>query len=175
VKLPASHVVFDHEEISRTIDEMAGAINERCRDGKWIAMCVMNGGLMFTSELMKRLGVAMQLDSISVSRYHNTMSGKELKWHAYPALSIAGESILLLDDIFDEGHTLAALSAYFLDAGAREVLTAVLIDKDHDRKVAGFKPDFVGLTCEDAYVFGFGMDVEGYFRNLPDIRCLADS
>ncbi|MEX0940924.1 MAG: hypoxanthine-guanine phosphoribosyltransferase [Pseudomonadales bacterium] len=174
MKLPTSKVVFDHEEISRTIDEMAVAINERCRDGDWIAMCVLNGGLMFTSELMKRVGVAMRLDSIRVSRYHNTKDGKDLLWHAYPELVITDQSILLMDDIFDEGQTLAALSQYFDAAGARQVVSAVLVDKQHDRKVSGFKPDFVGLTCEDAYVFGFGMDVGGYFRNLPDIRRLVD-
>ena len=77
---------------------------------------------------------------------------------------------MLIDDIFDEGYTLSMITAEFLRRGAVSVVCVVLLEKNHTRKVDGYRPDFVGLTCEDEYVFGYGMDLEGYWRNLPEIR-----
>ena len=82
------------------------------------------------------------------------------------------QAISALDDIFDEGETLAALADYCLDKGAEEVVSAVLLEKQHDRKATDYVPDVIGLTCDDRYVFGFGMDCEGLWRNLPEIRAL---
>lgn len=172
--MPDSHIVFDRDEVAAAIDWLATAIEDHCGRDEWIAICVLNGGLIFTAEIMKRVTVPLRLDSVRVSRYHNTTSGKDLRWHAKPEMQIEGKRILLLDDIFDEGETLAALSGYFRRQGAAEVFTAVLVEKDHDRKVEGYRPDLVGLRCPDNYVFGFGMDYEGLYRNLPDIRRLAD-
>ncbi|XOV89397.1 MAG: hypoxanthine-guanine phosphoribosyltransferase [Pseudomonadota bacterium] len=169
---PPSTLVFSSREIGAAIDYMATAIDDRCGQDEWIAMCVLNGGLIFTSELLQRLSARVRLDSVRVSRYHNTTTGKELRWHAKPESRLEGQRILLLDDIFDEGETLAALSAYLLRYGAREVFTAVLLEKDHNRKVDTFRPDLVGLRCPDIYVYGFGMDYEGLYRNLPEIRAL---
>jgi hypoxanthine phosphoribosyltransferase len=173
IELPPSSVVFDEAEITGAIDRIAGDINVRCAGREWILMCVMNGGLMFTAEIMKRLTISTRLDSLRVSRYHETTSGNDLRWHARPNLDVAGKSVLLLDDIFDEGETLAALIRYFGEAGASEIVSAVLVEKLHERKVKDFRPDLIGLTCPDVYVFGFGMDYEGRFRHLPEIRELA--
>ncbi len=170
--LPPSTLVFSSREISAAVDFLATAVDDYCGQDEWIAMCVLNGGLIFTSELLQRLKTRVRLDSVRVSRYHDTTTGKELRWHAEPETQLEGKRILLLDDIFDEGETLAALSAYFLRHGAREVFTAVLLEKDHNRKVDGFRPNLVGLRCPDIYVFGYGMDYEGLYRNLPEIRAL---
>ncbi|MCB1694056.1 MAG: hypoxanthine-guanine phosphoribosyltransferase, partial [Pseudomonadales bacterium] len=99
--------------------------------------------------------------------------GSALAWHARPEAGFAGRNVLLIDDIFDEGKTLAAVSGYFTAQGAHRVVTAVLLDKAHARKVEGFTPDVVGLSCPDEYVFGFGMDYEGKLRNLAEIRSLV--
>ncbi len=183
MSMPDSLVLFSESEVAAAIDWVGTAIEDHCgagdrgaqaNDDEWIAVCVLNGGLIFTGEILKRVSIPMRLDSVRVSRYHNTTTGKELRWHAEPEFTAEGKRILLLDDIFDEGETLAALSRYFMRQGAREVFTAVLVEKEHDRKVEGFRPDLVGLRCPDHYVFGFGMDYEGLYRNLPDIRRLAD-
>lgn len=170
--LPDSRILFSAGDVQAAIDYLAAAVEDHCRDEEWIAVCVLNGGLIFTGEILKRVTSKVRLDSVRVSRYHNTTSGKDLRWHAEPEFNAEGKRIILLDDIFDEGHTLAALSTYFRRQGALEVFTVVLVEKDHDRKVEGFRPDLVGLRCPDRYVFGFGMDYEGLYRNLPDIRQL---
>ena len=89
---------------------------------------------------------------------------------AKPELSMVDRDVLIVDDIFDEGHTLAAIVDYCKHAGARAVHTAVLIDKEHDRKARpDLNADYVGLPCVDRYIFGYGMDYKGYWRNAPGI------
>lgn len=175
MELPASSVVFDTGQIRTAIDELARALNARCGNREWTVMCVMNGALVFTAELIRQLTFPLRLDSVRVTRYHETTDGSHLRWHSRPESDIAGKSILLVDDIYDEGETLAALAGYLAEHGAGEIVSVVLVEKLHDRKVAGFRPDFVGLECPDAYVFGFGMDYHGRFRNLAEIRQLVDS
>ena len=78
--------------------------------------------------------------------------------------------MLLVDDILDEGVTLKALTDECLNRGAREVLTAVLVEKQHDRKIVpGYRADFAGLAIPDRFVFGYGLDYDGIWRNAPGI------
>ena len=81
-----------------------------------------------------------------------------------------GRNILIVDDIYDEGHTLAAIIKHCVEEDVASLKVAVLLDKIHDRKAkADYHPDYVGLDCEDRYVFGVGMDYKGYWRNAPGI------
>jgi len=173
-ELPPSRVLYERERIARAIDDLAGKLNERCRHGEWVVLCVMNGGLVFSSELMLRLDVTVRLDFVRVFRYRDTTSGGRLEWRAKPETDLEGKQVLLLDDIFDEGSTLAAIEDFCRQQRTADLVTAVLVEKLHDRKAGDFKPDLVGLTCPDAYVFGFGMDYHGLWRNLPEIRQLSD-
>jgi len=173
MQLPASKVVFDQNEIDAAIGRIATELNARCVGAEWIVVCVLNGALIFTGELVRRLTFPLRLESIRVSRYHETTTGKDLKWHARTDIDLSGKRVLLVDDIFDEGKTLAAIAEDLKLQGASEVLSVVLLEKLHTRKVGDFRPDFVGLECSDAYVFGYGMDYEGQLRHLPEIRQLA--
>jgi len=85
-------------------------------------------------------------------------------------VSFIDRDVLIVDDILDEGHTLSAIIEFCKHAGARSVHTAVLIDKDHDRKASpDLKANYVGLPCVDRYIFGYGMDYKGYWRNANGI------
>ena len=109
-----------------------------------------------------------------VRRYGRETRGGELVWIAGPHESVTGRTVLLLDDILDEGQTLLAIRSRFFELGAAEVLLAafaVKIRKDPPRVMA----DFTGLRVPDRFVFGFGMDVGGSWRNLPSIRALAET
>jgi hypoxanthine phosphoribosyltransferase len=77
--------------------------------------------------------------------------------------------VLLLDDILDEGLTLKTVADYCREQGAVEVLTAVLVVKRHDRKVSGYAADFVGIETGDRFLFGYGLDYKGFWRNAPGI------
>ena len=103
-------------------------------------------------------------------RYRQETTGGILEWKLQPESDMKDRTVLIVDDILDEGTTLCAIADYCLAHGAREVLTAVLVDKIHERKARpGLKADFTGLYVEDRFLFGYGMDYKGYWRNAPGI------
>lgn len=174
--LAQSERLYDKAEIAQAIDVMAEGVTQRLKDLNPIVLCVMNGGLVLTSELVLRLPFALQLDYLHCSRYQNTHHGStELEWLAEPRMDLGGRHILVVDDILDEGLTLQAVLDYCQTRKVASVSSAVLVEKQHQRRLSTFKADFCGLTVPDRYVFGFGMDSEGYWRNLPGIYAYKDS
>lgn len=168
-----SNILFHQEDIQVAIESLASQLNQYCAGQEWIAICVLNGGVIFSGQIIPLLSFNLRQDFLRVSRYGNDIRGGELAWYAKPENSLKGKNLLLLDDIFDEGVTLKAISEYCNNEGASQVISAVLLEKLHDRKVSDFKPEFIGLGCPDEYVYGFGMDYQGLYRNLPYIRKLA--
>jgi hypoxanthine phosphoribosyltransferase len=117
--------------------------------------------VVFTGQLLPQLRFPLEFDYIHVSRYDGM-------WKVVPRPNVAGRTIVLLDDILDEGETLAQVKARLLDMGAAEVVIAVFADKAHKRGKP-VKADIVGVTIPNQFVVGFGMDAEGYWRNLPGL------
>ena len=95
-----------------------------------------------------------------------------MDWKCYPSLSLRDRTVLIVDDILDEGATLECVASYCKQGGASEVFTAVLVEKLHEHKLSSIKADFVGLQVDDHYFYGYGMDYKGYFRNLPGIYAI---
>ena len=136
-------------------------------------LCVMNGGLIFSGQLLPRLVFPLEVEYVHATRYGQETVGGGLNWLVRPAVALQGRTVVLLDDILDEGVTLAAIAGYCREQGAAEVLTAVLVDKLHDRKVSpGFKADFTALETVDRFLFGYGLDYQGFWRNAPGIYAL---
>lgn len=169
---PESERIYDFQQISQAIDRLATVLNEKMRDSNPVVLCVMNGGLIFSGHLLPRLTFACELDYLHATRYHDSTSGDQLEWLVYPRSSLKGRSILILDDILDEGITLKEIEQYCYDEGAERVEKAVLLLKKHDRCVVDLEQDHAALEVEDHYVFGFGMDYEGKFRHLDAIYSL---
>lgn len=138
-----------------------------------VLLCVMRGGLYLAGQMMERLGLPARLDYLQANRYQGT-SGHEIVWRTSPELSLAGQIVVVLDDILDAGITLAEVVRYCQQAGATQVLTAVLCEKDNGL-TKPIQADVVGVHVPDRYVFGCGMDVYGWWRNLPEIRALTDA
>jgi hypoxanthine phosphoribosyltransferase len=163
------------EAVTAALDRMAGEITAALDGTLPIVLCVLNGGIIPTGHLLTRLAFPLETDYLHATRYRGKTTGeREIAWLCKPHLSLQGRSVLLVDDILDEGHTLKAIGEYCRDAGAVRVCTAVLVEKHHDRRVTGMAADFVGLAVEDRYVFGCGMDYKGYLRNLNGIYTLGD-
>lgn len=174
MSIPLSEVLYKEEEISSALSDLAEKLNRHCAGKEWVGICVLNGGLVFTGHLFPRLSFDMRQDYVRVSRYQDNIEGKELSWRAQPETLLKEKNVLLFDDIFDEGKTLKAVMEYCKLQGAGEVVSVVLIEKNHGRKVENFRPDYVGLSCPDIYVYGFGMDYKGLYRNLPEIRMVGE-
>lgn len=165
--------LFSKAQVEAAIDRVAIEITETLADTNPLVYTVMNGGLVFTGKLLIRLGFPLELSYLHATRYRNTTRGGELDWKVPPVQDMKGRTVLIIDDILDEGHTLAAIVDFCRAQGTERVLTAVLVDKLHDRKVRGnMKSDFTGLNAEDRYLFGYGMDYQGYWRNAPGIFAL---
>jgi len=163
-------VLYTEQQVEASISKVAAEITAQLADANPIVFCVMNGGLIFSGKLLSQLNFPLEYSYLHASRYRNEISGGELFWKAKPEISLRGRNVIIVDDILDEGHTLSAIAEFCRKEEAANVYTAVLIDKDHDRKARpGLKADFTGLSCIDRYIFGYGMDYIGYWRNAPGI------
>jgi len=167
--------LFSQSEVEQALDRLASDIERALGDQDPLVLCVMTGGLVPTGELFTRFDFPAQLDYLHATRYQGTVGSNDLKWITEPSQSLKGRTVLVVDDILDEGLTLAAIIDYCSEQGARAVYSAVLIEKIHERKTDGLHADFVGLQVEDRYVFGYGMDYHGYLRNVKGIYAVADS
>lgn len=133
---------------------------------------VMNGGLMVGGALALHCKTGFQFDYVHATRYRGATQGSGLEWVARPRTSLQGRDVLIVDDILDEGRTLAPVKQWCLDQGAARVQIAVLCEKQHDRRVPGINAEFVGVSVPDRYVYGFGMDYYELGRNLDAIYAL---
>jgi hypoxanthine phosphoribosyltransferase len=172
--MPHSEEIAGGAEIQAALDRMAGEISARLSGKRPLVVTVMNGGLVFAGQLLPRLPFALDVSYVHVRRYGRETRGGELVWIAGPHDSVTGRSVLLLDDILDEGHTLLAIRSRFFELGASEVLLAAFAVKIR-RELPKVMADFTGIRVPDRFVFGFGMDVGGAWRNLPTVRALAET
>jgi len=172
--VPRSEEIVSEAAVQAALDRMAHEITSRLAGREPLVVTVMNGGLVFAGQLLPRLGFALDLSYVHVRRYGRETKGGELVWIAGPHESVTGRTVLLLDDILDEGQTLLAIRSRLYELGATEVLLAAFAVKIRPQRPK-VMADFAGIRVPDRFVFGFGMDVGGRWRNLPSVRALADS
>ena len=169
-----ARLIHDAGAVCEALDRMAAEITECMAKANPIVLAVMTGGLIPAVWLQGRFGFLHQLDYVHVSRYVGKTTGGEVVWLGGPRLDLQGRSVLVVDDILDEGLTLEAIIERCRKKGASEVKSAVLVRKRHKRCVEGLVADFVGLEVEDKYVFGCGMDYHEHFRHLNEVYAVGD-
>lgn len=170
--LDRADLVCGPDAVAAAVERVAGDIARRLADAQPLVLAVMGGGIVFCGQLLTHLRFPLDLDYIHATRYRGGTTGGTIDWRVRPREDVRGRVVLVVDDILDEGHTLAAIRESLLEAGAAEVLNVVFCEK----QLPGEKPiraDFVGITVPDRYVFGYGMDVHGAWRNLPAIYALT--
>ena len=172
--LTRSDLLFKREELETVIADLGRAIDVALDGERAVFLTVMNGALMFGAQLALSIRTDLEFDYVHATRYRGATSGNDLHWLREPAVSLQGRTVLLVDDILDEGHTLKAVRNDCLRRGATRVLVATLCCKRHDRCVEGIQSDFNGVELPDRYVFGYGMDYYEQGRNLPAIYALQD-
>ncbi|MFO1418857.1 MAG: hypoxanthine-guanine phosphoribosyltransferase [Methylotetracoccus sp.] len=164
----SAEIIHSREAVDAAITRIAGEISRTIGDANPVIITVLTGGIVFSGQLLTELDFPLELDAVSLSRYRGKTRGSELHWRLKPTTPLHGRTVLLVDDVLDEGITLAELKRYCLAEGAARVLIAVLVEK----RLAREKPceaDFVGLLADDRYLFGYGMDYRNYLRNAPGI------
>ncbi len=169
--LKEGELVCAPEEVDRAVGRMATEITAALRDRYPLVLCVMNGAVIFCGKLLPLLRFPLHLDHVHASRYGAQIAGQDLDWRVEPSDQVRDRHVLLVDDVLDEGKTLAAIKAKVLERGASVCQVAVLFDK---AKAAPkpVVPDFVGLSIPDRFVFGCGLDAYGSWRNLPALYAL---
>lgn len=151
---------------------MAAAIVRELAHKDPLLVCVLTGGVVPFGKLLPRLQFPFQIDYVHATRYGHRLRGEGLEWISGPHKDPRGRVVLLVDDILDEGATLAAIEARYRRDGAAAVYKAVLVVKDRAR-THDVQVEFPGLHVPDRYVFGYGMDYKGYLRNAPGIYAEA--
>lgn len=170
--LARSERLQDRTEIEQAIDRMAGQIRKDLHGQFPVFLTLMHGGLFFAARLGLALNMDAEFDYLHATRYRGETTGSGLAWLHRPAAVLEGRTVLLVDDILDEGHTLKAVRDWCEDQGAARVKIAVMAIKQHDRCVPGLEADYSGFSVPDRYVFGYGMDINEHGRNLPGIYAL---
>jgi hypoxanthine phosphoribosyltransferase len=156
-------------EVARIAREIAAKLQETHP----LVLGVMRGSVLFAGQLLPQLRFPLHFDYLDVTRYGSTTTGGEITWKVSPGTAVEGRVVLVIDDILDEGHTLAEVRTKLLDAGATQFYSAVFAQKDIGR-AKPITADFVGITVPNRYVFGFGMDAYGWWRNLPAIYAMRN-
>ncbi|MDQ7988240.1 MAG: hypoxanthine-guanine phosphoribosyltransferase [Candidatus Dactylopiibacterium sp.] len=165
--------LVNNEQVETALDAMAAAITAQLAERDPLVFTVMNGGLVLAGRLLPKLNFPLEVAYLHASRYGHALNGTLLDWRVRPTQDLRGRTVLILDDILDEGWTLQAILEHFKADGAAEVFSAVLVHKLHERKAyPGMRADFTGVDVADRFLFGCGMDYKGYWRNAPGIYAL---
>ncbi len=172
--LETADLLFGEQEVEAALDQMAAQINRKLAGTNPVFLCMLNGGIVAAGRLLTRLTMPLTIDAVNASRYQNKIMGSTLEWTLKPATPLHGRTVLIVDDILDEGITLKAIVDHCLEQGAEAVYSAVLVDKRLER-TKPIQADFVGVEAENRYLFGYGMDYKGYLRNAAGIYACKEA
>jgi hypoxanthine phosphoribosyltransferase len=167
--LEKAELIHDRSGLLHAINTMALAIQKDLEGQNPVFVTVMGGALIMSGFLALQLPFDCQFDYVHATRYRGKTSGGEITWIKKPHVDLRNRHVLIVDDILDEGRTLAAIQQCCLEMSPASLRIAVLCQKQHDRCVPGLKADYIGVQVPDRYVFGFGMDYYEQGRNLPGI------
>jgi len=166
--------LYSENDVSLAIAAVSSALNADYKNEHPLVLCVMTGAVFFAGRLLSHLTFPLEIDYVHATRYQSGVEGKEIKWIVRPKSEIKNRHVLILDDILDEGITLNAIVDECYAMGAKQVKTAVLVEKELE-KAKSIRAEYVGLRVPNRYVFGCGMDVYGWWRNLPAIYALNNT
>lgn len=165
-------ILFHETAILSRLDQLAAEISQEYRGRELTVIAVLSGSLMFMADLLRRIPLPLKLDFVSVASYHgNPQTSGEVVFKQVAMPDVKDRHILILDDILDSGHTLAAMRERLETAGPRSIRICVLLSKKK-RRARSVDADYVGFEIEDEFVVGYGLDFMERYRNLPYIGVL---
>lgn len=164
-----------NEEITKAIDKVAAEINADYKDTKEVPvlLCILNGSILFTAELMKRLNFNFELVSMKLSSYNGTASTGKVREVMGLTGSVKDRKVIIIEDIVDTGTTIVDLERILKEKGASsmQVCTMLLKPDVYDKDI---KLDYVGLKIPNDFIVGFGLDYKELGRNLNDIYVIDE-
>ena len=171
----SASLLVDTQAIQRCIDKLASKLTDEYQGRNPICLVAMKGGLIFAGQLLTRLDFLLQVEYCHPTRGRQDILESEMAWKTRPPASIKNRDVLIIDDIYDEGHTLVSIAMKCEQMGAKSVGVVVLVSKKHDRKIPiPASSIHCGFEVPDKFVFGFGLDYKGFFRNCNCIYMIEN-
>ena len=162
--------LLDEQALNQGVQEMARQINESYGDRPLTIVGVLTGSVILMADLIRKLKMPLRVGVVQTSSYEGTERGK-LSINSEMMLDITDQDVLLIDDIFDTGHTLQEVSQLIKQHGPKSLRSAVLLLKTGCQKV-DWRPDFIAFDIPDEFVVGYGLDYNDVYRNLPFLAVL---
>lgn len=173
--LSGSRVLISRRRIAARVDRIADQITDHYGRRPILLLAVLTGAVIFAADLVRRLTMPVELAAATARSYRGqTTRGGRLQTTLPSELDVTGREVLVVDDILDSGQTLTALRRLIHRRGAVDVRTCALVRKERPDLPERAEADFVGFDIPDLFVVGYGLDFDGHFRHLPDIRVLAE-
>ncbi|WP_043740362.1 hypoxanthine-guanine phosphoribosyltransferase [Thioalkalivibrio nitratireducens] len=162
--------LHSRDAVETAIDRLAASTAEVLSERNPLVLGVMTGCVVLLGGLLSRWSFPMHLDYLHATRYRGkTRGGPQLHWLAQPQTPISGRTVVLVDDILDEGVTLDEIRRHCLNEGAEQVVSVVLVDKANPKRDPHIIADHAALQAPNRYLFGYGMDYHDYLRNAPGV------
>ncbi len=167
-------VLVDEQVIEKRLDAVAEKVMEDFGGREFVAIVILKGALVFAADLLRRMQVPLQIETLNVSSYHGgTASSGQVDFLDHEVPGVAGEQVLVIDDIRDTGRTRVAVKKKLVEQGAEMVRSCVLLSKDKERATE-VEADYTGFVIGDEFVVGYGLDYRGLYRNLPYVGVLKE-
>lgn len=167
-------ILLKNSQIQTGLENLASKLNIGYKNDKPLFLCVVNGAIVFTGQLLPLLSFPLTLDYVHVTRYKNNQAG-ELVWKHYPSKPISGRNIVIIDDVLDSGITISAIKDWCLEQGATKVETVVLLEKEIPRMPDSIQhANYAVFKIGKEFVYGFGLDNDEYWRNTKDIHVFGE-
>ena len=165
-------ILYSESTILSRLDEIGWQLSQDYKGKNLTVVAIMNGSIMFMSDLLKRIIIPLQIDCWSISSYHGSKSTGNIKFRQHDIVDVKDRHVLLLDDILDSGLTLHTIKNKILaESNASSVKSCVLLSKKVKR-IKDIEADYVGFEIENEFVVGYGLDYNEHYRNLPYIAVL---
>ena len=164
--------LLDEKQLNQGVQELADAINAQYGDKSLTIVGVLTGSVVLMADLIRKLKMPTRVGVVYTSSYQGTERGK-LSINSDMMLDITDRDVLLIDDIFDTGHTLQEVRELMNELGPTSLKSAVLLCKT-GRQEVDWRPEFVAFDIPDEFVVGYGLDYNDEYRNLPFLACLED-
>lgn len=164
-------ILLSPEQLAEGIDRLAAEITEYYQRRPVTILGVLNGSVILMADLIRRLDLPLRIGFVQACSYRMSTEPGHLQLNLDTCPDIQGRHVLIVDDIFDTGHTLTALTEELKELKAASLRSLVLLRK-HGRKAVAMEPDHVGFEIPNEFVVGYGLDYQDSYRNLPYVAAL---
>ena len=166
-------VLLTQEQIERKVEEFAAILSKEYEGKDPVFVGVLKGVVIFFADVVRRITVPCEIDFMCLSSYGGTNSTGNVAVKKDLSVDIKGRHVVILEDIYDTGNSLAFLHKYLLDRQPASLKICTLLDKPERRKPGiTLQPEMVGFTIPNEFVVGYGLDFSEHYRNLPYIGVL---